>query len=46
MEWEEKEVKIHSMWLYPMRGVKGIKVEHCEITPYGLKNDRIWVIIG
>lgn len=23
-----------------------MKVDHCEITPGGLKNDRNWVIIG
>jgi uncharacterized protein YcbX len=29
-----------------MRGVKGIKVDHCELTESGLKHDRNWVIIG
>ena len=41
----EKEVKIVSIWLYPVRGIKGFKVNECGITPYGPKNDREWVII-
>lgn len=42
---EEKEVKICSLWLYPVRGIKGFKVPTIGITPYGPKNDRQWVII-
>lgn len=42
----EKEVKIKSIWLYPVRGIRGMKVDHCEITPYGLKQDRNWVTIS
>ena len=29
-----------------MRGIHGLTVNQCEITPYGLKYDRLWVIIG
>ena len=43
---QEKEVKIESIWLYPVRGIKGFKVDYCGITPNGPKNDREWVIIG
>lgn len=42
----EKAVKIKAIFLYPVRGIRGIKVDHCEITPFGLKNDRNWVIIS
>ena len=42
---EEKEVKISSLWLYPVRGIKGFKVDQIGITPYGPANDRQWVII-
>lgn len=28
-----------------MRGIKGIKVTECEVTPLGVKKDRNWVII-
>ena len=43
---QEREVKIKAIFLYPVRGIRGMKVDNCEITPYGLKNDRNWVIIG
>jgi len=43
---QEKSVKIKEMYLYPVRGVLGIKVKWVEITPFGLKLDRNWVIIG
>ncbi len=42
----EKSVKIHEIYLYPVRGIKGVKVDHVETTPFGLKQDRNWVIIG
>lgn len=42
---EEKVVPISSLWLYPVRGIKGFKVKEIGITPYGPKNDRQWVII-
>lgn len=44
-ECEEKRVPIKSMWLYPVRGVKGIKVDHLEVSPTGIKNDRIWCML-
>lgn len=43
---QEKSVKIKEMYLYPIRGVLGIKVNWVEITPFGLKQDRNWVIIS
>ena len=42
----ENDVKIKDIYLYPFRGVRGVKVDHCEITPYGLKRDRLWVIVS
>ena len=44
-EYHEKPVKLKSLWLYPVRGVKGIKRDFLEITPYGIINDRLWVIL-
>jgi hypothetical protein len=42
---EEILVPIKKIYLYPMRGIKGIEMDWVEITPYGLKNDRTWVVI-
>jgi len=44
-EMEEKEIKIKSMFIYPIRGVRGIEVDECEVTPAGLKWDRLWVFV-
>ena len=45
-ESHEKEIKIKAIFIYPIRGVKGMKVKECEIGPYGIKKDRNWVIIS
>jgi len=37
---EEIDVPIKDIYLYPVRGIMGIKVEVAEVNPYGLKNDR------
>ena len=42
----EKEVKIKAIYIYPIRGVKGVEVDQCELTPFGLKKDKNWVIIN
>ena len=34
------------MYLYPIRGIKGIKVETAEVWPFGMKNDRQWCILS
>lgn len=43
---DEKEIPIKSIYIYPIRGVKGIKVDEIEVSPFGVKGDRNWVIIG
>ena len=42
---DEKPIPIKALYLYPVRGIKGIRVDVAEIQPFGLKNDRQWVII-
>lgn len=37
---------ITGMYLYPIRGIKGIKVDTAEIWPFGMKNDRQWCILS
>ena len=43
---DEKDIKIKELYLYPIRGVKGIKVKSAEVGPLGLKYDRYWTIIN
>lgn len=42
---DEKPIAIKGIYIYPIRGIKGIKVDVAEVQPFGLKNDRQWVII-
>jgi len=46
LEKDEKEVKIKGIYLYPIRGIKGLEVPQVEITPSGIRGDRNWVILG
>jgi hypothetical protein len=43
---DETAIPIKSIYVYPVRGIKGIKVQEIEVTPFGIKGDRNWVIIG
>ena len=43
---DEKDIPIKAIYLYPLRGVKGMEVSSCQITPYGLTGDRNWVIVN
>lgn len=42
---DEVPIKIHELWLYPVRGVPGILVNQVELTDGGFRYDREWVII-
>ena len=44
-ESEEFDIKLKSIFIYPIRGVQGIEVKECELGPHGIKKDRNWVII-
>ena len=41
---DEIDIKIKEIYLYPIRGIKGIKVDSIELTNGGIKNDRNWLI--
>ena len=45
-EQDESLVKIKAMYLYPIRGIKGLQVEQVEITESGIVGDRNWMIIS
>jgi len=38
-------MKVSELYLYPVKSLRGFKVEQAELTPLGLKYDRAWVII-
>lgn len=42
---DERVVPIKTIYLYPVRGIMGIKVPEVEIGPHGLTKDRTWCII-
>lgn len=43
----ERPVKITDLYVYPVRGIKGIRVENLELneTKSGFKYDRLFVIL-
>jgi hypothetical protein len=42
---QEQKVKISSLYLYPVRGIRGITVDYLTLTESGALNDRLWVMI-
>lgn len=45
-ESDEEEVKIKAIYLYPIRGIKGLRVDSFEISESGIIGDRNWVILS
>ena len=44
-EMKEKPVVMKQLFLYPVRGIKGMEVEYLELTPLGFRHDRNWITI-
>ena len=40
----ETNMTIKGLYLYPIRGIKGIEVDHVEIGNGGILKDRNWLI--
>lgn len=38
--------KIHSLYIYPVKSCRGVKVDSAIATPWGLSYDREWIIIN
>jgi hypothetical protein len=43
---DEKSIPIEGLFHYPCRGIKGIKVDKLKVTEYGIKDDRVFVVIN
>ncbi|KAK0391185.1 hypothetical protein NLU13_0686 [Sarocladium strictum] len=37
-------MKVTALWLYPIKGIRGIPIEEAEITPQGFKHDRSFML--
>ena len=42
---KEKEVPILELYLYPCRGMTGIKMDELQLGEHGIRYDRIFVVI-
>ena len=42
---ESKKVQIKALFLYPVRGIKGIEVPFLRMTESGAEYDRLFVIV-
>ncbi len=38
-------VKIEELWVYPIKSCRGFSVESAKLDPWGLENDRRWMIV-
>ncbi|MCF6287998.1 MAG: MOSC domain-containing protein [Proteobacteria bacterium] len=38
-------ITISELYIYPVKSLSGIKLNHSELTPLGLKHDRRWMIV-
>lgn len=45
-ERDEQKIEIKEIYIYPVNGLKGIKVDSCEMTIHGLLGDRNWCILS
>mmetsp|Transcript_50268 Transcript_50268/g.92889 ORF Transcript_50268/g.92889 Transcript_50268/m.92889 type:complete len:396 (+) Transcript_50268:61-1248(+) len=36
---------VQELWLYPVKGCQGVKVESARLTPTGLEFDRCWCVV-
>ena len=36
---------ISSLHIYPVKGMRGISLDHAELTPEGLRHDRRWMVV-
>mmetsp|Transcript_5696 Transcript_5696/g.13377 ORF Transcript_5696/g.13377 Transcript_5696/m.13377 type:complete len:366 (-) Transcript_5696:97-1194(-) len=41
-----KTVRIEELWVYPIKSCKGHSMKEVELTKWGLKDDRRYVIVG
>jgi uncharacterized protein YcbX len=42
---KKKSITIVELWIYPIKGCKGFKVNSSRITKRGLKHDRIYMVV-
>lgn len=39
------QVQVKDFYVYPIKSCRGIRLEHAQITPRGIANDRAWMIV-
>jgi len=37
-------MKIHQIWLHPVKSMEGATVEWCDLDELGMVGDRIWAV--
>ena len=38
-------LKITGLFIYPIKSMKAITLEQAQLTPMGLLNDRLWMVV-
>ena len=39
------EITLSELWIHPVKSLRGLSVEHAEVTPRGLAGDRRWMVV-
>ena len=39
------EIALSELWIHPVKSLRGLSVEHAEVTPRGLAADRRWMVV-
>ena len=42
---QEAPVHISALYVYPIKGCRGVALQHVEVQPIGLKDDRRYMVI-
>lgn len=42
---DKASIKLSALWIYPLKSARGIPLAAAEITPFGFKNDRRWMLV-
>lgn len=38
-------MQLSQLYIHPLKSCRGIAVEQAEVTPQGLRNDRVWLVV-
>ena len=43
---EHEPLTLSALWTYPIKSAGGVRLQHSQVVPRGLKHDRRWMVMG